>query len=146
MGLGLHSLGEGVAIGGAFMLGEVSLVMLLVLGFLIHNVTEGPTIVAAAARDSRRPKLRHFAALGLIAGGPVVLGGWIGVVAYSPLVAAALLAIGIGAIIQVVWEVVGLIRFDAPRVITRGNTLGFFVGFLVMLLLEEVFLDGYLGL
>ncbi|GAB6877982.1 hypothetical protein JCM17823_02560 [Halorubrum gandharaense] len=146
VGLGLHSVGEGIAIGGAFMIGEVELVLLLVIGFLIHNITEGPTVVAAVARDAETPPLRHFAALGLIAGGPLVLGGWIGVVAYSPMLAAALLAVGIGAILQVVLEVVGLIRLEAASVVTRANTMGFVVGFVLMFLLEEVFLDMYLGL
>lgn len=146
VGLGLHSVGEGVAIAGAFAIGEVGLVLLLVVGFLIHNVTEGPTVVAAVARDATTPPLRHFAALGLIAGGPLVLGGWIGVVAYSPLLAATLLAIGVGAIVQVVVEVVGLIKLDAQRVLTRANTAGFVVGVTLMFLLEEVFLEVYLGL
>ena len=146
VGLGLHSIGEGIAIGSAFMLGEVSLVMLLVIGFLIHNVTEGPTVVAAVARDETLPAIRHFIALGLIAGGPLILGGWIGVVAFSPLLAAALLAIGVGAIAQVIGEVVGLIRFDTQRVVTRLNTLGFVVGFSIMFLMEEVFLEQFLGL
>lgn len=146
VGLGLHSVGEGIAIAGAFAIGEVGLVMLLVIGFLIHNVTEGPTVVAAVARDTQTPALFHFAALGLIAGGPLVLGGWLGIVAYSPLLAATLLAIGVGAIVQVVVEVVGLIRLDAKRVLTRLNAAGFVVGVGVMFLMEEVILDIYFGI
>lgn len=140
VGLGLHSVGEGIAIGSAFMLGDVPLVMLLVFGFLVHNVTEGPTVVAAAARDRDRPPLWHFAVLGLVAGGPLIVGGWIGAAMFSPLLAAALLAVGIGAIAQVIWEVVDLVRFDAERIATRGNTVGFLVGFALMFLLEEQFL------
>lgn len=141
LGLGLHSLGEGIAIGSALLLDESRLAILLIVGFLLDNVTEGPTIVAAVARDEESPPLLHFAALGLIAGGPVVLGGWIAAVAFSPLLAAALLAVGIGAITQVIWELVDLIRFDAGRIVDRSIMSGFAGGFLFMVVLDEIFID-----
>ncbi len=141
LGLGLHSLGEGIAIGSSLLLGEAALAMLLIIGFILDNVTEGPTVVAAVARDAEAPPLLHFAALGVIAGGPVVLGGWIAAVAFSPLMAAALLAVGIGAIVQVIWQVIDLIKFDAPNVLTRANMSGFVGGFVFMFLLDEVFID-----
>lgn len=141
LGLGLHSLGEGIAIGAALLIGEVSLATLLIIGFLLDNVTEGPTVVAAVAHDLSTPPLGHFVALGTIAGGPVVLGGWIAVVAFSPLLAAALLAIGIGAIAQVIWEVIDLIRIDAPRLLTWQLLAGFLGGFGFMLFLDEVLIE-----
>ncbi len=141
LGLGLHSLGEGIAIGSSLLLGEAALATLLIVGFILDNVTEGPTIVAAVARDAEAPPLLHFAALGVIAGGPVVLGGWIAAVAFSPVMAAALLAVGIGAIAQVIWQVVDLIKFDTPQVLTRANMSGFVGGFVFMFLLDEVFID-----
>lgn len=140
-GLGLHSLGEGIAIGSSLLLGETALALLLIIGFLLDNVTEGPTIVAAVARDAEAPPLLHFAVLGVIAGGPVILGGWIAAVAFSPLLAAALLAVGIGAIAQVIWQVIDLIQFDAPQVLTRANMSGFVGGFVFMFLLDEIFID-----
>ncbi len=144
VGLGLHSVGEGVAIGSSLLLGESGLAMLLIIGFILDNVTEGPTVVAAVARDAETPPLLHFMALGAIAGGPVVLGGWLAAVAFSPLMAATLLAIGIGAIAQVIWQVVDLIRFDAPRVLVPGNTFGFAGGFLLMFVIDEILIDGLL--
>ena len=45
-GIGLHNLGEGLAIGASFSAGEVALASFLVLGFAIHNVTEGIAIAA----------------------------------------------------------------------------------------------------
>ncbi|MFU8867605.1 ZIP family metal transporter, partial [Natronococcus sp.] len=68
--LGLHSIGEGLAIGTAFVLGQGELVMLLVIGFVMHNIMEGPTVVAAVARDRTSPPLHHFAIMGVLAGGP----------------------------------------------------------------------------
>lgn len=45
-GIGVHNLGEGLAIGGAYALGEVAVGAMLVLGFTIHNLTEGIAVVA----------------------------------------------------------------------------------------------------
>jgi len=74
VGIGLHNLAEGLAIGSSFALGRVSLGAFLVIGFMLHNVTEGPAVVAPVA-SGERPALKHFVALGVIAGGPVNLLG-----------------------------------------------------------------------
>lgn len=76
LGIGLHNLGEGLAIGAAFALGEAALGSFLVVGFTLHNVTEGVGIAAPVTRD--RPSLRQFAGLTLLAGSPAILGAWIG--------------------------------------------------------------------
>ncbi len=131
LGIGLHNLAEGLAIGSSFALGRVSLGAFLVVGFMIHNVTEGPAIVAPLANEDR-PELRHFALLGLLAGAPVILGGWIGGLAYSPVVGAFFLAIGVGAILQVDWEIAGMVRNAGGRVATAPNLLAFLAGFVVM--------------
>jgi ZIP family zinc transporter len=107
LGIGLHNLGEGLAIGAAFALGEAALGVFLILGFTLHNVTEGIGIAAPLVRD--RPALAHFAGLALLAGGPAILGTWIGAFVYSPFWATVFLAIGIGAIAQVIVEVGRLI-------------------------------------
>lgn len=106
-GIGLHNLGEGLAIGAAFALGEVALGVFLIVGFTLHNVTEGVGIEAPLLRD--RPALKHFAALALLAGAPAILGVWIGGFVYSAFWATIFLAIGIGALAQVVVEVSRLI-------------------------------------
>ncbi|MCU4742037.1 metal cation transporter [Halobacteria archaeon AArc-m2/3/4] len=142
--LGLHSIGEGMAIGVAFIQGEGTLVMLLVVGFVMHNVMEGPTVVAAVARDTEIPPLRHFAAMGLIAGGPVIVGGWIGSLSSSSLLAALFYAVAVGAILQVLIEVAELIRFDAEAIVTRLNAATFIVGVALMFVLEDVIVEGYI--
>ena len=70
-------------------------------------MTEGVGIAAPILRD--RPALRHFLLLALLAGGPAIIGVWIGGFVYSPLWATIFLAIGIGAIAQVIVEVGRLI-------------------------------------
>jgi zinc transporter ZupT len=130
VGIGLHNLAEGLAIGSSFALGRVSLGAFLVLGFTLHNVTEGPAVVAPVARGER-PALWHFVALGAIAGAPVILGGWIGSLAFSPTLGALFLAVGVGAILQVILELRGLVDRQG-RVGTALNLVTFLVGVVVM--------------
>jgi len=131
VGIGLHNLAEGLAIGSSFALGRVSLGAFLVIGFMLHNVTEGPAVVAPVARGER-PSLKHFAALGVIAGAPVILGGWIGSLAYSPTIGAFFLAIGVGAILQVDWEIARMVRDASGRVASATNLLAFLFGLAIM--------------
>lgn len=131
LGIGLHNLAEGLAIGSSFALGRVSLGAFLVIGFMLHNVTEGPAIVAPVARNER-PAWWHFAALGLLAGTPVIIGGWIGGLAYSPTIGAFFLALGVGAILQVDWEIVRMVRDAGGRVVSATNLLAFLVGLVIM--------------
>jgi hypothetical protein len=113
LGIGLHNLGEGLAIGAAFALGEAALGTFLILGFTLHNITEGVGIVAPVVRQN--PGLKHFALLLLLAGGPAILGTWVGGFAFNPVLATIFLAIGVGAILQVVWEVGKLVARDSER-------------------------------
>ena len=104
-GIGLHNLGEGLAIGAAFALGEAALGTFLVIGFTLHNITEGVGIAAPVLKDNRRPSLWHFAGLALLGGGPAILGTWIAGFAYSNLLASVFLAIAVGALALVIYEV-----------------------------------------
>ena len=114
LGIGLHNFGEGLAIGGAFAAGSAGLGTFLVLGFALHNVTEGIGIAAPMLRA--RPNLWTFAALTLLAGGPAILGMWAGSLAYAPQWSALALAVGAGAILQVMVEVSAyLVRQNADR-------------------------------
>ncbi len=51
VGIGLHNLGEGLAIGTAYTTGALALGAFLVVGFALHNTTEGLAIVAPIAAD-----------------------------------------------------------------------------------------------
>jgi zinc transporter ZupT len=133
-GIGLHNLGEGLAIGAAFGVGEAALGKFLVLGFTLHNITEGVGIVAPLTRQ--RPALWHFALLALLAGGPAILGVWIGGFVFNPVAATIFLAIGVGAIVQVIWEVGKLVVNDATRhhapALSWPNLAGVTLGLAVM--------------
>jgi zinc transporter ZupT len=132
LGIGLHNLGEGLAIGAAFTLGEVGLTAFLVIGFMLHNITEGLGIVSPLARA--RPSLRSLVGLGLLAGLPTIVGAWSGGLAYSPTLSVLFLAIGAGAIVQVVWEIAKLLRRESKEATAPLNAIGFVVGVLVMYL------------
>jgi len=132
VGIGLHNLGEGVAIGAAYSAGALALGAFLVIGFAIHNTTEGLAIVAPIARE--RPSLRLLAALGLLAGAPAVLGAWIGASAFNPSLAALMFGIGAGAIAQVVVQIAPAIRDGAGRLLHPLAVAGAITGLTVMYL------------
>jgi ZIP family zinc transporter len=113
IGIGLHNLGEGLAIGAAYNVGEIALGAFLVVGFIIQNITEGLGIIAPVLRD--RPGLKHLALMGLVAGAPAIVGAWIGGFAPSATLAVLFLGIGAGAIFEVVYEIARLIGQDDAR-------------------------------
>ena len=137
VGIGLHNLGEGLAIGSAYAVGALALGASLVIGFALHNTTEGLAIVAPLA--SRAPGFRRLILLGLIAGAPAILGAWIGAAAYQPALASVLLGFAVGAIVQVIVQLLPTLREGergriAPPVIgglAGGVLLMFATGLLV---------------
>ena len=131
LGIGLHNLGEGLAIGSAYALGELALTSLLVVGFAVHNSTEGLAIATPLSREPVRPAF--LVGLALLAGAPTIGGAWLGALAFSPALAVAFLGLGVGAIVQVVWELARLVGrrggLDRP-----GVAVGFAAGVVVMYL------------
>jgi zinc transporter ZupT len=113
IGIGFHNLGEGLAIGAAYNVGEIALGTFLVVGFIIQNITEGLGIIAPVLRE--RPSLSRLALMGLIGGGPAIIGAWIGGYTPSPFLAVLFLAIGTGAIFEVVYEIAKLVQKDTAR-------------------------------
>lgn len=143
LSIGLHNFGEGLAVGAAFALGEAALGSFLVIGFILHNITEGIGIAAPLVPNRRgaeepqpAPSLLTFAGLALLAGFPAVLGTWIGGFAFSPLLGTIFLGIGLGAIWQVIVEVTALLRRYAERdntpFVSWLNLAGFLLGLAIM--------------
>lgn len=112
-GIGLHNLGEGLAIGAAYNVGKIAFGTFLVVGFIIQNITEGLGIIAPVLRD--KPGAGRLALMGLIAGVPAILGAWIGGYTPSPFLAVLFLGIGAGAIFEVVYEIAKLIQKDTTK-------------------------------
>ncbi len=138
VGIGLHNLGEGLAIGASFSVGAATLGTFLVIGFIIQNITEGLGIIAPIVKD--QPSLMRLAFMGVIGGGPAILGTWIGGFTYSQPLAVLFLSIGAGAVFEVAYEVFKLIHQSTvkqPRPLTvfSGVTVGmlmlYITGFLI---------------
>src|SRR3989344_5103372 len=137
LGVGLHNLGEGLAIGSAYAVGEIALGSLLVIGFMIHNVTEGVAIVAPLTRFVRQVGnfYFHLIIMGLLAGAPTIIGAVIGGFAYSPALAVLFLSIGAGAIFDVSYDIMHyMAKGRWMSLFTITNVLGFLAGLLIMYL------------
>ena len=103
----------------------------MVIGFLLHNTTEGLGIVTPLAHD--RPRFGSLVLLGALAGLPTIVGAWIGGFTYSPAWTTLFLAIGAGAIAQVVYELWRLFgRRTQAGLTTPLNAAGLLMGMLIM--------------
>jgi zinc transporter ZupT len=136
LGIGLHNLGEGLAIGSAYAIGSLALGAALIVGFALHNTTEGLAIVAPVARDEESSaeggSLRRLAWLGVLAGAPAVLGAWIGASAFNPSLAAFLFGLGAGAIAQVIIQIAPSVRDAAGRLLHPLAVGGILTGLVFM--------------
>jgi zinc transporter, ZIP family len=129
IGIGVHNLGEGLAIGASFAVGELQLGTFLIIGFMIHNVTEGLGIAAPIAKT--RVTVLALAGLALVAGAPTVLGAWLGGYTTSDVLAALFFAIAAGAAFQVVVEVGRYVARQAPGGLRSGYAIGGFLAGIV---------------
>lgn len=135
VGIGLHNFSEGLAIGAAFALGQAAFGTLLIVGFTLHNVTEGLAIISPIAKE--RPGVAGLLQLGLIGGVPTIVGAWVGGLVYSPVAAVIFLGLGVGAILQVVVQILGQMVRERPlveRLLHAPIALGLLAGFAVMYL------------
>lgn len=132
LGIGLHNLGEGLAIGSAYATGNIALGSLLVIGFAVHNTTEGLAIVAPVARE--RVSLTRLAGMGALAGVPTIFGAWLGGFTYAAGWGVIFLGMGAGAIVQVIYAILRqMARHSAEEGLwTVRNVAGLGVGFAVM--------------
>lgn len=107
LAVGAHRFCQGLAVGGAVMVGAVPLALCLALGFAWHNLLAGAGLHRTLAAGPS-PRWALAAPLAL----PPLAGAWLGGQAVAPLWAALALAAGAGAIVQVV---AGAMRFAVQR-------------------------------
>ena len=132
VGIGLHNLGEGLAVGAAIALGQVALSTFLIIGFAIHNTTEGLAIAAPLTRT--KSVIGKMVGFGLIAGIPAIFGTWIGGFSFSPFFTIIFLSIGAGAIFQVVWSIFKFIKEESDSFSSISIICGIASGLVVMYL------------
>lgn len=131
IGIGLHNFGEGLAIGAAVGMGSIAFSTFLIVGFALHNTTEGLAIAAPMSRG--KMMLGKLAAMGMIAGSPAIFGAWVGGFVYSPFTSVVFLAIGAGAIFQVIFIILKWIQDESEQKLSGFAVIfGFAVGMLVM--------------
>jgi ZIP family zinc transporter len=125
--IGLHNFAEGLAIGVSASTGEISLATVLIIGFALHNATEGFGIVGPLG--SVRPTWGWLALAGLIGGGPTFLGSIVGYNVTSEPLELAFYGVSGGAILYVIGEVWnGMRRYGHRELGLWLLAFGFFVG------------------
>lgn len=130
VGIGLHNFAEGLAIGNSAANGELELAVLLVIGFAAHNATEGFGIVAPLAAEQIRPSWSYLLVLGVIGGGPTLVGTLVGQQFTSDATSVAFLALAAGSILYVVVELLAVARRQAMKTVTSwGILIGLLLGF-----------------
>ncbi len=136
VGIGAHNFGEGLAIGASAAAGATAVALALIIGFGLHNATEGFG-VAAPLVGRVVPSWAQIGLAGLVAGGPTFIGTIIGYTFYSPTLAVFFLAIAVGALVFVIGELWSVLRRTG---LTGAVTATMCVGFLVALA-TELFID-----
>ena len=130
IGIGLHNLGEGLAIGTSYATGALALGASLVVGFALHNTTEGLAIVAPIAHERVRPG--RLVLLGVVAGAPAIVGTWIGASAFNSSLAAFLFGVGAGAIVQVIVQLAPVLREGRGPILRPPVVAGLLGGMVLM--------------
>jgi ZIP family zinc transporter len=124
VGIGLHNLGEGLAIGATYAAGQLAVTNILVVGFALHNGTEG---LGISGPISDVPfHIREPLVMGFLAGFPTIVGTVIGSIAYSDLLGTLFFSVAGGALLFVVVE---LLRKAFP---SKGTFAGLAIGILLM--------------
>jgi zinc transporter, ZIP family len=135
--IGLHNFAEGLAIGVSASTGEIGLATVLIIGFALHNMTEGFGIVGPLGNV--KPSWSWLALAGLIGGGPTFVGSIVGYNVTAEPLELAFYAVSGGAILYVIGEVWNAMRRYGHR------ELGLWllsVGFMAGLLTDLVVVYG----
>ena len=125
--IGLHNFAEGLAIGVSAQAGEIGLATVLIVGFALHNSTEGFGIVGPLG--GVRPSWRWLGLAGLIAGGPTFIGAMVGYQVTSDALELCFYALAGGAILYVIGEIWSAVRRHGhPELALYMLGLGFLLG------------------
>jgi zinc transporter, ZIP family len=130
IGIGVHNLGEGLAIGRSAASGSLGLAAVLIVGFALHNATEGFGIVAPLAGGPARPSWRFLLLLGAVGGAPTFLGTASGWLWSGGAFTVLFLTIAAGSILSVVVQLLGIAgRANRSDLVAYGVLGGLLAGF-----------------
>lgn len=129
LGMGLHNLGEGFAIGASYAQHKWVLSGLLVSGFALHNGTEGFAIIGATGRS--KPGIKDTFLLGILAGLPTCVGTIISGFTFSPYFSITFYALAAGSLLYVIFSLVAIFYTASRRIPTAW---GVFIGISLMYL------------
>ena len=133
--IGIHNFSEGLAIGVSARAGEVTLAGTLIVGFALHNATEGFGIVGPL--QDIKPSWRWLILAGIVGGGPTFVGTIVGFRVSSEPLQLAFFALAAGAILFVVGELWNAASKRAARnVVLTGIVVGFLLGIGTDLILD----------
>ena len=125
--IGVHNFAEGLAIGVSARAGAISLATVLIIGFGLHNATEGFGIVGPLG--GVQPSWKWLGLAGLIAGGPTFLGTMVGFEVTSHPLELAFYAAAGGAIMYVIGEIWnGMRRYGYRELGLLMLSAGFMLG------------------
>ena len=127
LALGLHNLGEGLAIGASYAQGAWVLNGLLVGGFALHNGTEGFAIIASAGKS--RLAVKEVVLMGLVAGLPTCVGAVISGLVVSTYLSIIFYALAAGSLLYVIFSLVAIF-YTATRKMQTAT--GVFAGLSLM--------------
>lgn len=136
-GMGLHNLGEGLAIGASYSSGAWALSWLLIIGFALHNGTEGFGIIGAAGKATL--SFRDALLLGVVGGVPTCLGTLLSSLTLSPSFSLVWYALAAGSLLYVVFTLVALAGSGSRKVpLAWGAWVGIVLMFTTAMLLTLV--------
>jgi len=113
LGMGLHNLGEGLAIGASFSQGQWVLSGLLIIGFALHNGTEGFAIIGASGNT--KPPMPDIIKMGLLAGLPTCLGTVVSGLTVSHYFIIAFFSMAAGSLLFVIFSLVPIFYTASRR-------------------------------
>jgi ZIP family zinc transporter len=135
VGIGVHNFAEGLAIGQSAAAGEMSLALVLIIGFGLHNATEGFGITAPLA--GTRPSWGFLALLGLIGGGPTLVGTLIGQSFVNEALYIGTLAVAAGSILYVIVQLIAAaMKLGKTHLLYWGLFVGLLLGYATDFLVE----------
>jgi ZIP family zinc transporter len=109
---------------------------MLIIGFGLHNATEGFGIVAPLAVEGARPSWGFLAVMGLIGGGPTFFGTIVGESFVNRAIFVAFLALAAGSILYVVIQLLNVAaKLRQKEMLRWGLLVGLFAGFATDLIL-----------